>query len=479
MRQVRPHAARQAGFTLVELLTASTLTLLILGAVVFASRGFISRLAASGETQEMVERAALLQAKLQADFDTAGRDFIQPELVPSGSVQLTFSGNPEYQSSPSRLLRMERHGDDNPVLANRVLASGAGRFSFNSDPEQEAAAEVMLATNGNALNANRGFRLDASSWTVVEDGRDVARSNSANQPQRGDGYLMQIDYPAGATPTLSYYLRRGEQTFLLYRSLQTLPSFPLIPMVRHLTPGASLFDLTLAGGSMPSREANAATMALLPFDAQNRERLAAPVQMAGDGFGFLLLRSDADLDSLTLTQTARIEDGVALQVTAAGRGELREGDFLLLADFAARRSVILQARSVNSPEEFAALPVFEAENAAWGRLYSPKTDWAEHDFPAGSVIFKLAAPVEWNALKRDSGWEVRRREGTEDWVTVDLSLKSFTAREELTSAGVSYFVEGEVMAETVELSVKRDAAPTHPFSFTFTPAPLNTAYAPY
>lgn len=479
-RSTRP-AADQVGFSLLELLLATVLTLLLVGLVTAALRGFVARSAATRETRELDERVAWLDAQGQADFDLAGRGLVQTEQFGSGTEPLTFSGNGDYRSEPGRLSR-ERLSSAAPVLANRVLLAGTGRLAFANDAQNSALqAEVVLASGTRSC----GFRVNGERWAIVEDGREVARNPASDPVLRGDVLVIQVENmpdPSGPQ-TIAYYRQRDGQETLLGRSSQPPPAYPLLPIVNELSAGAILSAITLTGAPLQDRVPTAPRQALLPFDAVSQERLAAPVQVMPEGQGYLIFRADEASEAFHLSQPIFVRGAeVALRLTWPERGDLAEGDYGLLIDFSSQHSALLQVRRAVAEENLLAAAIVSAQAPpAWGRFFSRPEDYEQHEFSVGSVVVKLAPPVVWSVARQGDRLELRRREGVSDETIVDLSLTQFSVQEQVTAEGLgrSYIVAGELQAEAVEAVTHAEDAARRAFSFNYAPRALNRAATPY
>jgi prepilin-type N-terminal cleavage/methylation domain-containing protein len=468
----------ERGFTLLELSIVAVISL-ILSVLIFPRiAGLFSREASFKESRQLNNRASTLSNLMRGDADFAGYGLTQPRQAGSGTevgVFQTVSG--VYSSTNGNLVKLT-NGATGATNLSRGLEYGNGSFTFTPHLEN---VSVFLMRQGSTTSS----WIQHSSITVGVSCNCVYLSDPSTFQTiphlSGDSYQYSFEFDNSGNRVLRYYQIRGGTRTLLYTSTAALPSFPVTFAGSSISSGTAISNTALTGAPIIDLKTQPQQLARLPFDGSTR--LTSPVQISPDGQSVLFIGGDPDADVMSTNFEWRDAGyGGGLNIKAPARGTLAEGDYVMLVDFIGSKSVLYRVTANDLPSTglLEVVPV-KSSAPAWGRLYSPDSDYVDNPaagiiniFPKGSRLVKLAPPVEYTV----SGGAVMRRELGGPATVVDLGLSNFAVRQTVGTANVdfTYEVSAVLQSEGVESVANAADRATGPVTFTLSPPFLNLTY---
>jgi type II secretory pathway pseudopilin PulG len=479
-------ARRQGGFTLIELLLAAFVTAVVLGAAVLFLNGALLRIGSMAESRERNVRSEQLSERMRADIDVAGLNLVRTSTEGAGTEPITFVNCCGYDTfTPGAITNVSGWGSID--TATRVLGDGPGFVTFSS-PSPTSGGVGLQDSAGNTW----GIVIDSTNpafmwWYVYENGNSISTQfSNPGTPlatyQNGDAFDLEIAARQDGSRGIDYYITRGGTRRLIYQSALGSPVYPVTPATAVFNVGGVLNNVYLTGA--PIRDATLTPNAVAPLPDSVDGRPALPVMLhtgaSGTVDGFTLLRGDVTADPLRLTayldarmlRSSPSPQYVPVQVPA--RGTANAGDYYLLIDYPASRSLLLvcQSSSVSNGLLYLALRPVTSSSPAWGLFFSDDSD-LNYVFTPGTQLVKLDAPVEYRWDGQDT---LFRRSGDQAWSVVATGVSQFNVQEATATDAYTLHVTARMLSDNGYTASDRTQAAPSFFDTIFKPRALNSTY---
>lgn len=501
-----------SGFTLVELMIALAVGLLI---ILAASSYAIRTARTSAARAELVSLDAareLVSSTLRADFLGAGRYLVRTSAA---SVEVPSYGEEVQNDHPLAWWRLNEQtaaaavadatGNNNVgVISGVVTPHVAGALASENDRALELGQGARVSVNGPAFPFSpESFSVEwwlKPTQTSSPYGQTLSGGDWGNWVFRatGDGAVncgtdLATSFTAAELPAGT--LRAGEWQHLVYTYERGVASFyhngrllASKPQTRPLpwsafNMGTALNEqgAPISGGvdetalyahALPIERVRAHYVAGVAPRLPSADGLQTPllplVRLEGGGFkrpdGVVHLSSSRDLalilaadENFTPTPTrssfTASEQTATLVVRRGTRGAPVKGDFLLIIDFDAGRSVLVRvAGAASELGGVWSIPVAVVEESepAWGMLASSADD-AQLTMPAGSTVVRLVPPTSYYVL---DGRLVRAVGAARD--TLAFGATSFRVEHDTDTTNTAWLISFELEGEAVEASSNPD-----------------------
>ena len=469
-----PGKSCEKGHTLVEaLIVIVIMGLILLGVVgtilIFqqSSWGFNQRL-------DAVDREKVLSRQLADDFETAGYNLAESAEPPSsGFVENDFETTEGYTSTVVNGKTNVSFNDDRTgqLYFNKFyLASGLAEMSFTPGPLNDLGCSCFQSGFYTAENYLQIFGYKYQSKTFME----IYTANDASitmELKPGDRIVSNIN-PTGNRAALRVIVQRGDENILAFNAYETLP-YPIYPYLT-LSGDHTIYDLKLKGADWKRNSAATVNRApLMPMISVTRMPSAV---RALDKFIYLLT-SNIETDPMYSTSSVTFAN-----TTTAGdvtlnkpvRGTLATGDFVMLFDYDANKSLLGKVTQVQDAgaKQIISVTPSSSSNRAWSLVYSADGDYLNHQFKPGTKIVKMESAIVYQAVKDATGDDYsitrRVRSTTKDVSeTVAYGIKDFKIEQVASSVQNSYKITFGVQTEDKENTDPREV------KLTLTPGYVN------
>jgi prepilin-type N-terminal cleavage/methylation domain-containing protein len=477
---IQPHANKhERGFSLLELVLALAASAIVIAFAVIFARNSLQRVGAIAEAREKNDRAAAFGDRLRPDIEAAGVNMVRISNESAGTEQVTISAQTNYQQAGAVISTLAARGYTVPVaLGSRVIREGPGGIAFTvTDP----CRTQFLVT----LRGSDGWRGIANECGETYTQETISTSGVWNTgaftetDATAATYEISIESKPDATYTVRYYRTdAGGPRRLLYTSPYPLPAFPLSVGIQIYTQG-QIDGMTVTGSVLADRLVQPFVVAPMPNSDEGRPQ--RPVMLhtgaSGSADGFTLLRGDVTADPMRLDSVFDPRMFITnpnpqiVTFTTPPRGQFRVGDYVLLVDYPASRSLLLSVSDSSTFNGSLYLYLRPAlySNAAWGRFYSDQAD-LNYVFQPGAIVVKVDAPVEYRWDGTDT---LLRRFGDQAWSVAATGVTSFNVSEVTTTNSYGLSVSASLMSDTAFGNADRSQLKPVYFEETFNPLPLN------
>ncbi len=486
----------ERGYSLLELVLALGLMMLWVGVAVMVARSGLVRMGTYAEARESNDRAVNLSALMAADLDACGLNMTQLSTEASGTESLLFEAHQDYSPPQPGVIVKQVGGTFPALLSTRVLGGGTGVLSFSVSTPTSGGIGFRDAGGNVCSIAFDTTNPALRTWAVFENGAYIPTPMSVSgHPyalfQSGDAFTIEIINKPDGTRGVGYFLIRSGQRRLVYTSTQPALTYPVAVSAGIVNTGGSFSNIFLTGAPLADRILQERNVAAMPRSADGEMRFPISLHYnpaTSNADGFLFLRGDVAVDVMRLTNNfdARVRGHDRGQLIAGipTRGQVIAGDRLLVIDYAAGRSLLLFvtereadiAGTVESApaQSLVVVPVADANrDAGWNGLFWSSEADKNYTYPAGSVLVKLAAPVEYRWNGSDT---LLRREGDQAWAIAAAGVTDFSLSERLTDDSYSLRVTAMMLSDSAFSSADRERQATENFEATFAPRALNSSY---
>lgn len=519
-----------SGFTLVELMIALAVgVLIILAASSYTIRAARSS-AARAEQASLDDARELVSSTVRADFMGAGRYLARASAA---STEAPSYGEEVRNDHPLAWWRLNEQatalaaadatGDNNTgVISGVVTPHVTGALASENDWAMEMGQGTRVSVNGPAFPFSpESFSVEwwlrptqsSSPYSQTISGGDWGNwvFRATNDGAVNCGTDAATSFSAAELPAGT--LRAGEWQYLVYTYDRGVASFyhngrllAAKPQTRPLPWNTFILGATLGEQGEPISggvdEAALYTHAL-PLERVRAHYVAgvAPRLPSADGLqtpllplvrlesgGFmrpdgvvhvsptrdraLILAADENFTPTPTRSTFTAADQPATLIVSRGtRAAPAEGDFLLIIDFDAKRSVLVRAAGAASElGGMWSIPVavVDVTNPAWGILASSADD-AQLTMPAGSMVVRLVPPITY--FVRD-GRLVRAVGAARD--TLAFGATSFRVEHDADTINNAWLISFELEGEAVEASSDSGWKQRAAARFSIAPAALNS-----
>lgn len=458
------------------------IVIVLLGFVLVAAVTFGNGIRVSNEsrtlTGEMTDRQTVFTNQIKNDFEAVGYNLKGVfQASASGRVEPIFFASRDYQVTPrgnsANIIRQTSSGETD-LLSAWGLVRGSSELSFAPEsPTSKSTVGYRDSDN----NSYTFYYASLQQWEINIAGSAYSSNQSPEAMFPGDRVTIALDFsePGGCAMTF-YFLRGEERRFLVRRPINCRYQFQAFVNLRE---GGTITDFTLRGSSFNRLDVDSEAAALPTFPTKSGVSSAVPVWIENNGESFTLLKSDLSADALSTRSPVQINseyDEVELIVTNPLRGEFTAGDYCLLIDDSAHKSVLGKVLEV-TPGTFETVVLFtpsSKEIPAWEDFYSDPSDFISHAFAAPSRVVRLSAPVAYRLAVDNSSGEMPdidralfRREGLAPWEKVAFGLTESVLKHD-TAAGRNDFVLNFSILPEITTSVD-----PRPVSINFSPSGLN------
>lgn len=483
---------RSRGFTLLELLLASLVMALVIGLVVQVARGGFLRMGTFSEAHESNDRALNLTARMSADMEASGHNMTLVSSAGAGTETPAFAPADGFTTSSGMLTRTAANGWTTYVPMTRGLGAGTGSFTFT--PPANGTAAFITGADAKTFGMIIGF----GGWLAVYENYVEVASTCCRAPQEtlaphvaNDSYKFSVEIGSAQSPAnviRLFRIRSGHST-VLWTSRQPVPAYPLQLLATLYYQNDAIRNASVSGAPLVDTVLQPAPVAPLPMSADGQPERPLflhynPSTRQPDGL--LALRGDVTTDPLRLVTNfdARGLAGEGVVTTSVPvRSTLATGDHLLLIDYAGRHSLMLQYLAPQSEapgtggmntQAHLVLPLTENfREMGWNGLFWSESAASSFDYPAGSVLIKLADPIEYRWDGRET---LLRREGDQAWTVAATGVTNFTVTEVAAPDSYSVRVTAELLPDTAFTSDDRTGPAPEIFEATFAPRALNSTY---
>lgn len=467
------------GFSLLELVLALAVSSIVVAFGVTLARNSLQRVGANAEAREKNDRAASFGDRLRPDIEAAGLNMVRLSNESAGTEQVTISAQTNYQQTGTVISTLAARGYTVPVaLGSRTIREGPGGITFTvTNPCQTQFLVTLRGSDGWRGIANEcgeTYTQETISTTGVWNTGAFTETDASPAT-----YEISIESKPDATYTVRYYrTNSGGQRRLLYTSPYALPAFPLSVGIQIYTQG-QIDGMTLTGSVIGDRAVKPFVLPPLPNSDEGRPQRPVFLHTNASGVadGFTLLRGDVTTDPMRLDSVfdARMfitnPNPLWIAFTAPPRAQYAAGDYVLLVDYPASRSLLLSVNDAlawNGSQYLYLRPALYS-TAAWGRFYSDQAD-INYVFQPGAIVLKLDAPVEY---RWDGSDTLLRRVGDQAWAVAATGVTSFNVSEVTTTNSYGLAVSARLMSDTAFGSADRNQLKPVFFEETFNPLPLN------
>jgi type II secretory pathway pseudopilin PulG len=433
---------RENGFTLVEALIASFLTMvIIIGATIFISRTN-AQLSAYTEITLRENQQAHLLDMFRADFDDAGHNMVP--LLRFGSSQEKVETKAATTENMTFNPSTNPTQDPAPTVGTRGLYA-PGWLQFK--PLKNVPTQVGFVTKD---GSKRVMKFDFANADPTEkivylhtgpDGSLILKESLNFEHKPRDRYRISVEGNKNSIKIKCYRVSnsgRLEQGHTVQASGDI--TYPLLPLIDLSKNGAvSEMDTLLSGpvvGAIAIGNQFLPAIKTDPNDSSDPEvdkgapRLTDVVKASDNGSTVLILRGDPTIDSTYIPTNFLISESNSLQINTPCRGTYKAKDTIMLTtvEGTPKRTALFRVTNVSIPDgdckeskTTLTLEPVRKQNPAWEILYSPPNDF-QTVFKSGSIIARIAAPVIYS-FDNDKGI-LYRTEGTRRSVAA-LGVKDF------------------------------------------------------
>jgi prepilin-type N-terminal cleavage/methylation domain-containing protein len=464
------------GFSLIEVL----IVIVMLGFVLVAAVTFGNNIRSSNEsrilTGEMADRQSVFTSQITKDFEAVGYN-LKGSFENNGSGQvapLFFSSrdyNVGYRDNTARITRQYNTGEAD-LLSAWGLVRGSGEVSFTP--------ETMRTTVGFRDSNNDSYTfyfINSEEWQISIAG-EIFNSNESNEIiTAGDRVSISLDSSEnGGCAMTFYFLRDEERRLVIRRPINCNYQFQALVNLRQ---GGALGDFTLRGSWFNRLDLNSETTVMPAFPVKNQVPSTVPVWIENQGSSFTLLKSDLTADASTTLSSAEFNDEygeVEFTVSNPLRGEFALKDFCLLIDDSSHKTVLGKISQIERRENETTviLTPVSKEVPAWEDFYSDTSDYLGHNFPVGSRLVRLSAPVTYRFAASDLSSDTQnaervllRREGLAPWEQVAFGITESVLRHDNANGQNNFILNFSILPEDAT------SVDPRPVSITFSPAGLN------
>lgn len=472
------------GFTLLELLVATGLMILIVGMVVVVARGGLMRMGTFAEAGETNERSLNLTARMSADVENAGLNMTRRSTNGVGNELLSFLQSAQYSWTPGNVRKLSASGWNYVVYGSRGLGSGVGSFTLT--PPYEGSSVHVYGPDG---VTSYGFAIGFGSWMgIYENGVEVASTygRPANQTIIPQGlnttYTFSVER-ASATSTdniVRLYRKQGNTTYVLWTYSRPVSAYPLHIYAALYYQSNEITNWSVTGAPVIDNVLQQPRVAPMPTSADGD--ITLPVFLHRNATtnvadGFTVFRGDPTTDVVRLENDFDASGQTQLTTTIPARGSFAAGEKALLVDYAANHSLLLYvtASTVNGSTRTVTVRPITSSNSVdgWNGLFWSKDQDRTYMYPAGSVLIKLAPPVEY---RWDGVDTLFRREGDAPWSIAASGVSDFQLSETSAPDSYNFRVTARLLSDNAFTSSDRTTNGAEFFDATFAPRALNSAY---
>lgn len=462
----------QRGSSILEYTIAATVAALLIVAAAALIMKFTRVAAATREVSEFEEARAAAAYVVSRDFDRAGLNLTRPEAPAAGTESVTFTTNPDYQTTSGTATRLTSGGGSN-VFGTRGFGNGTGSLSFTC-PQPDKACFVGFADNSQYqywMMIVTQYNWWAY-WVNYEGGYGVTAGyipDANPYPVGTDTFQIAVENTATGRKANYYVTRQGGNKVLLYSVPSGTIRFPLKPQGMVQFQGGSIANASITGAPIVNLSGGQTEYSLMPLDQGSR--LTRPVTVASGGQSATIISGDEATDiAYTTASFASSSSGGTISLRWPRRGAYQVGDVVDLIDFNAGRACLYRVEQVNQSGTTGTLvmrPV-GASQPAWGRLSSDTNDML-YTFPLGTAVVKLAAPVTYSVTSDN---RLVRMEGNRV-TTAAFNVRSFSVTEQATTTGRTYSISITLASEGYETSTGSSNETRANIDYTSVPRALN------
>jgi prepilin-type N-terminal cleavage/methylation domain-containing protein len=457
------------GFSLIEVMIVLVLLSLVLAAVVIVGNSLRSASESFSQGAEMSDRQSVFTNQVKKDFETVGFNLKGSfETSASGQVAPLFFSSDDYRVSVANdLANISRQSNSGEADLFSVwgLVRGSSEISFTP---RSPKTTVGYRDSGN--DSYFFYYADPQDWEIVAGRETILSANdSTEQIAFGDRVTVALDSTENGCALSFYFLRGEERRFLIRREIGC--KYQYQPFVR-LRAGGYVPDLSLRGSWFKRLDAGTESNLLPALPVKNGKRSAVPVWIEDGGSTFTLLRSDLGIDPVTSTNAVEFtESSTEADITILPilRGDLAQGDYCLLIDDGAQKSVLGKITQISYGRQ-GVVATFAAASLnfpAWNEFYSEDSDFINHNFPAGSRLIRLSEPVVYKFSANGETPEMLRREGSSPWEKVAFGVTESSLTHETSNGQNNFILNYSILPENAA------SVEARPVSLTFSPSALN------
>lgn len=450
--------ARQAGFSLIELLVVAVVLGVLFTAFARLYLASIKSNSRANERSESLNRLSVLTDMLQTDFGSPVNLLRASVLPATGTFPATFRPHPDFQIFSGGFARLSRTTND-PLTSAQILKSGEGRVSFDLNYNTTATlgwhtVGAAYGTGGNTIRIERGSEFSV----FAQNGTIVFRGELRDEPERLSAAVERL--PALGCRVAFYQIADAE-TRLLYRLEQECPSYPLEMVADVQDVGASIQEVEMSGTFYPRPDANGSQNPIAPLPNVGTTQIGKPVFINPENGDLVSFRSENTSDKAYLNENATFaaNETRTVRTTVPQRNTVKPDDYVFIVDYTAARSIVCLVTNVQldaaGNQLLTLSPPYGTSNAAWGLFYTPSSQYSGIVFPPGSEVVHLAPPVLYRYVAAEK--LLVRREGKAPlWETVSPGVSRFTAN----INGDALDIEAVVNTEGIETDATAPAQTT-------------------
>lgn len=460
---------QQGGFTLLELLVSIVLLVVIVGTAVLFGIATVRSEATFMETARLDTRRGGLSALLRDDLDLAGHGLTKLKEPGAGTETLSFIPNPTFSQSGDTLTALTAQ-----ARAEAARAIGAGTGAVAVTYPGSGSFTLSLPVGAAAYSIN----VTPSAWTATFGSSPLANSGTSGfAPQADDNYQIAIERCSTGL-CISFYLTRSNTSQLLYSGVVSTLTYPIAPEI-SLSSNSHVSGVSLTGAPLIDVQAVATLIPPMPFRIGSSNRLAGAVSSNAARNELTIIAGDSNTDPVLVTNHDVVSSSLAgpdqgVNILSPRRGTFQINDIIMLVDFNASTTALFRVRDTTvdqtTNEPVLTLSGVTAGHPAWGSFFSTDSERA-HTFPIGSLLVKLAPPIQWSL----QGTDLFRKTGNDPWQVAEFGVSQFLVDETLVNGRRTYQVSISLNSEQVEVTT---GTPVSTFDIVATPRALNLTYNP-
>lgn len=460
---------QQGGFTLVELLVSMVLLVVVIGTAVIFGIATVRSEATFMETARLDARRGGLSTLLRSDLDMAGHALTKLKEPGAGTETLLFIPNSTFSQSGDTLTALTSQAR---AQAARALGAGSGAVAATYPGIGSFTLSLPVGSAAYSIN------VTPSVWSATFGSSTLANSGTAGfAPEAGDNYQVAIERcPTGLC--VSFYLIRSNTSHLLYSASASTLTYPIAPEIT-LSSNSRVSGVTLTGAPLIDVQSVTTLIPPMPFRLGSSNRLAGAVSSNAARNELTILAGDSNTDPVLVTTHDVVSSSLSgpdqgVNILSPRRGSFQNNDIVMLVDFNSSTTALFRVRDTTvdqtTNEPVLNLTGVTASQAAWGSYFSTDSE-RSHTFPIGSLVVKLAPPIQWSLQATN----LLRKSGNDPWQIAEFGVSQFLVDETLVNGRRTYQVSILLNSEQVEVTT---GAPVSTFDIVATPRALNLTYNP-